>query len=140
MFIQNLEILNESVAFEYEKEWILRNKRIPDRHGKSINLKSAPIDGLIEILEDSIKFNYGSGMWSSRNDYLSALIEKGAQHEVSYLMVRDKIKKWLQEYDNVKFLHYQLQNLEQKYYSNIPQTLTFEEAVQLVRQYQSPKL
>lgn len=34
----------------------------------------------------------------------------------------------------------QLQNLEQKYYSNIPQTLTFEEAVQLVRQYQSSKL
>lgn len=139
-FIQNLKILDERVAFAFEKDWILRNKRIPERYGKSSNLKSAQIEDLIEIFEDAIKFKYGTGMWSSRNDFLSELIEKGSKDEISYLMIRDKIMKWLEEYEDVKFLHYQLQNLEQKYYSNIPQALTFEKAVQLVRKMQSPDL
>jgi hypothetical protein len=139
-FIQNLKILDERVAFAFEKDWILRNKRIPERHGKSSNLKSVPIEDLIEIFEDAIKFKYGAGMWSSRNDYLTALIEKGSEDEGMYLMIKDKIKKWLEEYDDVKFLYYQLQNLEQKYYSKISQTLTFEKAIQVVSQSQSSRL
>lgn len=136
-FIQNLKILDEIVGFDFEKNWILRNKRIPEKHGKSINLKSVSIEDLVEIFEDSIKFNYGSGMWSSRNEYLTELIEKASEDKESYLNIRDKIKKWLEEYDDVKFLHYQLQNLEQKYYSKISQTLTFEDALKIVRESQS---
>lgn len=139
-FIIILRILDERVSFAFEKDWILRNKRIPDRRGKSSSLQSAPIEDLIEIFEDAIKFKYGLGMWSSRNDYLTALIEKGAKDEASYFLTSDKIKKWIVEYEDVKFLHYQLQNLEQKYFSNIPQVLTFENAVQVVRQCQSSRL
>ncbi|MGE0930127.1 NACHT domain-containing protein [Peijinzhouia sedimentorum] len=139
-YIQILKIQDEKIAFDFEKKWILRNKQLPERQSDSNFFMLIPKEELIEILEDAFKFKYGEGMWSSRNDYLSALIEIGAQNEESYLRIREKIKQWLKDYEGVKFLHYQLQNLEQKYYSKISQTMTFDKAVQVVRHSQSSRL
>ena len=132
-YIQVLGKIDENTGFSLLKEWILRNKRLPDHFARFNLINVGTIDDLIEIFEDTLAEGYGKGPWPNRNDWLVALIEKGSEDEDSFIRVRDQLNQWLGEYEDLKFLYYQIQSLEQKYYSKKSQVLTFEQAVELVK-------
>jgi len=131
-YIKIVAKIDESEAFPLLKEWILHNKRLPDQLIGLTGIGGAKLDDLIEVFEDSLDNNYGTGPWTSRNDYLMAMIALGSQNDVNYVIVRDKLNFWLGKYEGMKFLHYQIQKLEQQYYSKKSQVLTFDEALGLV--------
>ena len=130
-YIQIISKLNVDEAFSLLKEWILKNKLLPDRIFGLKDLGSSKLTDFIEIFEDSLINNYGTDAWSSRNDYLVNLIELGSKNDKDYFLVKSKLNDWIGKYDTMKFLHYQLQKLEQLYYSNKIQSLTFDEAREL---------
>ncbi len=130
-FIQIISKINEDEAFSLLKKWILKNKQLPERVFGLKGLGGTKLNDFIEIFEDSLINNYGTDVWTSRNDYLVKLIELGSENDKDYLIVKSKLNYWLEKYDAMKFLHYQLQKLEQLYYSNKIQSLTFEEAREL---------
>lgn len=132
-FIQILGKLDQDSAFRLLKEWILRNKRLPDHFLRFNPVRVDSIDDLIEVFEDALTNNYGTSPWSNRNDCIAVLIEKGSADEANYIRVRDQLNQWLGKYEDLKFLHYQIQSLEQKYYSKKSQVMTFDQAVELVR-------
>jgi len=130
-YIQRISIINEEEAFTLLKKWVLKNKQLPDRIFGLKGLKGAKLNDLIEIFEDSLINKYGTDVWTSRNDYLVALVELGSKNENDYILVKLKLNNWLSKYSEMKFLHYQLQKLEQLYYSNKMQSITFDEAREL---------
>ncbi len=132
-YIQILGTINEGLGFAFLKNWILKNKRLPEHLTRCNLVNAGSIDDLIEIFEDALTNDYGNSPWSNRNDYVIALIDKGSEGEASYNRVRDQLSQWLEKYEDLKFLHYQIQNLEQKYYSKKSQALTFDQAVELVK-------
>lgn len=132
-YIQILGTIDETTGFALLKNWILRNKRLPEHFSRFNPVGAGSIDDLIEIFDDALVNQYGTSPWSNRNDYVVALIDKGSEDEVSYVQVRDQLNQWLGKYEDLKFLHYQIQSLEQKYYSKKSQVLTFDQAVELVK-------
>lgn len=130
-YIQIISKINVDEAFLLLKEWILKNKQLPDRIFALKDLEGTKLNDFIEIFEDSLINNYGTDAWSSRNDYLVNLIELGSKNDKDYFIVKSKLNDWIGKYDTMKFLHYQLQKLEQLYYSNKIQSLTFVEARRL---------
>ncbi len=139
-YILIVERADATTGFSLLKSWILRNKKLPERFTGFDIASSATIPDLIEIFEDSLDNNYGNDHWSSRNDYLVALIKLGSRSESNYQVVRDKLNQWIGKYENVKFLYYQLQNLEQQFYSKKSQTITFSEARGLVSNLKSSEI
>lgn len=132
-YIDILGTIDKTTGFALLKDWILRNKRLPEHFSRFNPVNAGSIDDLIEIFEDALVNDYGTSPWSNRNDYVVALIEKGSEDEASYIRVRDQLNQWLGKYEDLKFLHYQIQSLEQKYYSKKSQVMTFDQAVELVR-------
>lgn len=127
-YIQRISMIKEEDAYALLKKWVLKNKQLPDR---IFGLKGAKLNDLIEIFEDSLINKYGTDVSTSRNDYLVALVELGSKNDDAYILVKSKLNDWLSKYSEMNFLHYQLQKLEQLYYSNKMQSITFDEAREL---------
>lgn len=125
-------VIDPLLGFSYQKEWILRNKRLPECVNRFNGLESASIEDLISIYEDALYHGYGASIWSSRTDYVVELVEKGSQSEDSYSRVQDQLTKWIADFDDQKFLYYQLQSLDQKYYLKKSQAISFRQAIDLV--------
>lgn len=131
-YIQIIAKIKTDVAFYLLKKWVIKNKQLPDRIFDLSDLDCTKLNDLIEIVEDSLINNYGTNVFNSRNHYLVKLIELGSKNNEDYFKVKSKLNDWLVKYESMKFLHYQLQKLEQLYYSNKKQSLTFEEAKNLL--------
>ena len=106
-YIQRISMIKEEEAFILLKKWVLKNKQLPDRIFGLKGLKGAKLHDLIEIFEDSLINKYGTDVWTSRNDYLVALVELGSKNEDDYILVKSKLNDWLSKYSEMKFLHYQ---------------------------------
>lgn len=123
----NTESVNYEV-FLLLKEWILKNKELPKHINIYLNINPKNLKDLIDIYEDSLTYNYGTGPWENRNQYLQSIIDLGSRNDYDYSLVRDKLNYWIGKFDGMKYLHYEVQVLEQKYYAQKSQILTFEEA------------
>lgn len=115
------------------KEWIKRNRKLPDHI--RIDFKKSCKDDLndfIDIFEDSLQNKYGESSWTSRNEFLSPIIELGSQDDENYTIVYYKLNYWIEKYENMNYLYYHLQKLEQLFYSKKIQAVNFQDVLILI--------
>ncbi|MEP1096380.1 MAG: HNH endonuclease [Cyclobacteriaceae bacterium] len=131
-YIRMIDKFDQSISITFIRDWIIQNKRLPERWSNFETLTNHNLNYLIEIFEDAVKNKYGDDMWGNRNEYLNAVIELGSKNDTNFHIVKSKIDFWIQEFDGTKYLHYHKQRLEQLYYSAKSGEMTFEEAKKLV--------
>lgn len=131
--ISRLKKLNKNLHFEKVFVWILENQRFPNRQVFT-EIDKDHLDQLMYIFQDSIIKNYGGnprGFDFDRNVCLDPMIDIGSYNFEAYQIVRNNLNKWLAFGDSMKFLHYRLQELDERYYLN-HYVLSYDEAVKLL--------
>ncbi len=84
-------------GFSYLKEWILSNKKLPENHIDYNSLDNEYLPGLIEIFDDSMVNDYGSGEWINRSQLLSPMIELASNNEQDFYTLSDQFRIWLKQ-------------------------------------------
>ncbi|WP_258104936.1 hypothetical protein [Marinoscillum sp. MHG1-6] len=120
--------LSNSPIFREAYNWIIKNKRIPDHIFNRNSPKSKNINDYIEIFEDAVINDYGTGTWNNRNQFIDSLISLSTKDEKSFKQVKGTFENWIKKFD-LKFLYYQIQRLELEYYSKVSENLTIEEVI-----------
>jgi hypothetical protein len=132
-FIKMIAKVSEPDALKYLKLWILENKRLPDREFNFDKIEVDQLSDLIEIYEDTLENDYGSGSWGNSSAYyLRIIIELGSTNKTDYVKLKKKLEGWIENYNNTEYLHYHLRTLDQTYYSKKSQAFSFEEAKELI--------
>lgn len=125
---------DESLGFEYQMTWIIENEKYPEYWYK---YKSCPTDNLSKLLflyQKSLIKGFGKTSWRGhgRNDCLNGIIDIGSRSKSAYNLSMKYLNSWLEFAPEEKFLHYQIQKLEQEFYSKKTIALNFDEALDRV--------
>lgn len=116
--------INSTKYFKHLKNWIIANRRIPEIGFEKFSEEN--YSELIELYEDCLKNNYGNEYWgNNKGVYLGQILELSSRKEPLYKQTSDTLQLWINTYPNSEYLHYHIQKLDQLYYSNLPQALSF---------------
>jgi len=132
VYISFLLKINFSDSLQYLKKWLLENKEFPFKSINSGQILEANYPDLMEIYEDSIIYKY---KYSEHNSgiFLSEIIRLGSSSKKLYTLTKEKFENWIANFSECNYLHYQIQKLEQLYYSSIPQAMTIEQVQVLLK-------
>lgn len=135
-FISYLMKIDSPSAIPYLKEWIIQNKQIPEIRNYSVSVIN--YDDLVLIYEDCLFNNYGNNYWHDTKDiFMSSIIELSGRDKIFFNKTKHKIENWIKKDKSYNFLYYQIQRLENLYYSNMPQAISFNEVEQI---FANPKI
>ena len=129
-YINKLISIDQNLGFEYQKEWILSNRIFPDRWYKYDSLTQDKLSDLLFIFQSALIKGYGKTSWmgQGRTDALDGIIKLGSETKKAYRLVKRYMNSWLEFAPEENFLHYQLQKLDQTFYSKQTSVLDFESA------------
>lgn len=132
--IRRLRALDRSTYFKYMISWIKENRKFPDRNVFE-ELESNQLNDLMFLFQDSLVKKYGNnakGHFYDRNDCIEPMIGIAAKSKEGYEALRYNFIKWFDFGSETKFLHYKLQDLEERYYLNTTVIQDFSNAQELI--------
>lgn len=129
-YIDKLISYDENIGFTHQMNWILENEIFPDRWYNYKELSFENLTNLLFLFQSALLKGFGKTSWmgNGRNDCFTGLIEFGSSNHEAFKLVGRYINSWLEFAPEEKFLHYQMQKLDQEFYSKKSIAMDFDMA------------
>jgi len=129
--------LGEIKGLKYIAKWIRTNNKFPQPFPSKEDILNLPSDQSLKILLEiyfqtlMCNFNKDDLDWYDQV-ILDIILNIGSMTDENYLFTRKKLLKAIEKYEGVNYIHYQVEELENRYYQNKSQSMNIDQVKSLL--------